>query len=74
MLEWTQSGKGARLMILIHHDDAAREYAYDTKSKIGTFSHALKKYALQNNWNIVSMKHDWNVIFPFELGKGLNRP
>ena len=28
MLEYTQAGDGARLMMLVHHDDATREYAY----------------------------------------------
>ena len=28
MLEWTQAGDGARLMMLVLHDDAKREYAY----------------------------------------------
>src|SRR5207249_12142410 len=28
MLEYTQAGDGARLMMLVHHDDAAREFAY----------------------------------------------
>jgi hypothetical protein len=28
MLEWIQAGGGARLMMLVHHDDATREYAY----------------------------------------------
>ena len=41
MLEYTQAGDGARLMMLVHHDDAAREYAYGPKSKIGTFSDEL---------------------------------
>jgi hypothetical protein len=41
MLEWTQAGSGARLMMLVHHDDAAREWAYGPESKIGTFSDAL---------------------------------
>src|SRR5438132_5082064 len=41
MLEWTQAGSGARLMMLVHHDDAAREFAYGADSKIGTFSDAL---------------------------------
>ena len=41
MLEWTQGGGGARLMMLVHHDDAVREYAYGADSKIGTFSDAL---------------------------------
>ena len=41
MLEWTQAGGGARLMMLVHHDDAEREFAYGAESKIGTFSDAL---------------------------------
>jgi hypothetical protein len=28
MLEWTAAGAGARLKMLLLHDDAAREYAY----------------------------------------------
>jgi hypothetical protein len=37
MLEYTQAGDGARLMMLVHHDDAEREYAYGPDSKVGTF-------------------------------------
>jgi hypothetical protein len=66
MLEWTQSGKGKRLMLLVHHDDAKREYAYDTQTKVGTFSAALFTEAHKNNWQIISMKNDWKIIFPFE--------
>lgn len=67
MLEWTQSNSGLHLMLLIHHDDAVREYAYGPKSKIGTFSESLMKEAKQSHWKIVSMKNDWKVIFPFDL-------
>src|SRR5207248_8740830 len=38
MLEWTSAGDGTRLMMLVHHDDAVREFAYGAESKIGTFS------------------------------------
>src|SRR5206468_10319960 len=41
MLEYTGAGDGAKLMMLVHHDDAKREYAYGADSKIGTFSDAL---------------------------------
>ena len=41
MLEYTQAGDGARLMMLVHHDDDKREYAYGPKSKVGTFTQAL---------------------------------
>ena len=65
MLEWTQAREGTRLMVLVHHDDAAREYAYGADSKIGTFSNALMGEAKQNGWTVISMKSDWKVIFPF---------
>ena len=67
MLEWTQSGPGKRLMLLVHHDDAKREYAYDSQSKIGPFPTSLMQEAKNNNWQVISMKNDWKVIFPFEL-------
>jgi len=63
MLEWTASGKGARLAMLVHHDDAAREYAYDRDSKVGGLDKALD-VAVAKKWVVVSMKNDWNVILP----------
>jgi phosphoglycolate phosphatase-like HAD superfamily hydrolase len=66
MLEWTQAGGGARLMMLVHHDDAEREWAYGTKSSIGTFSDALMAEAKKNGWTVISMKNDWNRIFAWE--------
>ena len=51
MLEWTQAGAGTRLMMLVRHDDAAREWAYHAQSKIGTFSDALLALAKQNGWS-----------------------
>ena len=62
MLEWTQSGDGARLMMLVHHDDAAREFAYGPESKIGTFSDALMAEATEKKWTVISMKDDWKQI------------
>lgn len=62
MLEWTTHQK-----FLVHHDDAEREYAYDKDSKIGTFSEDLMKEADKLNWHVISMKKDWNVIFPYRL-------
>jgi len=66
MLEWTQAGGGARLMMLEHHDDAEREYAYGAKSHIGTFSDALMAEAKKSGWTVISMKNDWRRIFAFE--------
>jgi phosphoserine phosphatase len=64
MLEWTQAGSGARLMVLLHHDDAKREWAYGADSKIGTFSDSLMEEAQKNNWTVISMKDDWKTIYP----------
>jgi phosphoglycolate phosphatase-like HAD superfamily hydrolase len=66
MLEWTQGDGGARLMMLVHHDDAVREFAYGAESKIGTFSDALMVEAKKNGWTVISMKDDWKQAFAFE--------
>ncbi len=64
MLEWTQAGGGARLMMLVHHDDAVRELKYGAKSPIGTFSGSLMAEANKRGWTVISMKEDWKSIFP----------
>lgn len=66
MLEWAQSSKKSTLEVLVHHDDAEREYAYDKHSKIGTFSASLMNEAQKNDWLVVSMKRDWRIIFPWQ--------
>jgi len=50
-------------MMLVHHDDAKREYAYGAESKIGTFSDALIAEAKKKGWIVISMKNDWKQIF-----------
>jgi haloacid dehalogenase-like hydrolase len=64
MLEWTGAGGGARLMMLVHHDDDVREFAYGAESGIGTFSDALMAEAKKSGWPVISMKNDWKTIFP----------
>jgi len=66
MLEYTGAGDGARLMLLVHHDDAEREYAYGPTSKVGTFTDDLMAEANSKGWLVVSMKNDWKRIFAFE--------
>lgn len=71
MLEYTGGGMGSRLMLLIMHDDAQREYAYGPaqglpNSKVGTFSQDLYDEAKVKGWFVVSMKNDWKRIFAFE--------
>ncbi len=66
MLQWTQAGGGPRLMMLVHHDDAQREYAYGPTSKVGTFSDSLMAVAKKGGWTVISMKNDWRRVFPFD--------
>ena len=63
MLEWTTSGSGARLGVLIHHSDAEREWAYDRESHVGRLDRALEE-APARGWVVVDMKEDWKAVFP----------
>ena len=66
MLEWTAAGGGPRFEGLVHHTDAAREYAYDRTSKIGRLDKALDE-ANAKGWAVVDMARDWRTVFP-EVG------
>ena len=65
MLEWTTSGSGPRLGVLVHHTDAEREFAYDRDSHAGRLARALDE-APQRSWVVVDMKRDWARVYPFE--------
>jgi hypothetical protein len=65
MLQWASLSGGRRLGLIVHHDDAAREYAYDRKSHFGKLDKGLDA-AKVNGWTLVSMKDDWKKIFAFE--------
>lgn len=58
MMEYTLSGNGPSMAILVNHDDAEREYSY---------MHGTEKAVADANskgWHIVSMKNDFKQIFP----------
>jgi phosphoglycolate phosphatase-like HAD superfamily hydrolase len=65
MLQVTAAGEGRRLALIVHHDDAEREFAYDRQSQMGRLDKALDE-AKANNWVVVSMKSDWKRIFSFD--------
>ena len=71
MLEYTTAGDGARLAMLVLHDDAKREYAYGPAqglrdTKVGAFPQKLYDEAKKKGWTVISMKDDWKKIFAFE--------
>ncbi|SFU20828.1 HAD family hydrolase [Mesorhizobium sp. YR577] len=63
MLRYTKSGPGARLALLVHHDDAQREVAYDREFKLSPLAEALDR-AADYGITVVSMKNDWKTVFP----------
>ena len=71
MLEYAKAGDGARLAMLLLHDDATREYAYGPAhglpaTRVGAFTQALYDEAKKQGWVVISMKNDWKRIFAFE--------
>jgi phosphoglycolate phosphatase-like HAD superfamily hydrolase len=72
MLEYARAGDGARLAMLVLHDDATREFAYGPALGLpeskggGAFTQALCDQAKKDGWVVISMKNDWKQIFAFE--------
>jgi phosphoserine phosphatase len=63
MLEYATTGPGRRLGVIVRHDDAEREYAYDRQSSIGRLERGLDDAARQG-WHLASMREDWAQVFP----------
>jgi hypothetical protein len=58
MLQYTADNPRPSLCLLVRHDDADREYAYDKGAD------KVQKAAAQSGWLVVSMKNDWRRLFP----------
>jgi phosphoserine phosphatase len=63
MLRYVKTGPGPRLALLLHHDDARREVAYDREFRLSPLVEALDK-AGEYGITVVGMKRDWKVVFP----------
>ncbi len=63
MLQWAMAGTGARFALFVHHDDAAREFAYDRADKLQQFNKGWDE-AVAKGWTVVSMRDDWKTVFP----------
>jgi hypothetical protein len=64
MLRYATEGPGRRFGLLVHHDDAEREYAYDRDSHVGRLARAMDE-APARSWQLVSMRNDWEHVFPW---------
>ena len=65
MLQVTADGPGRHFVLIVHHDDGEREYAYDRESHVGKLDKAWDE-AKARGWTVASMKKDWKTIFSFE--------
>jgi len=77
MLQWTAAGDGARLMMLVFHDDAEREYAYGPADGLpdtmfGTFPQDLSLRSVESD---LEKRRDssvlwaaWNRRVPTDFG------
>jgi hypothetical protein len=65
MLEYAGTGTQPCLRLLLHHDDAGREFAYDKEFRISPLQEGLRA-AQADGILIVSMKDDWKTVFPEE--------
>jgi hypothetical protein len=63
MLEWVTSGPGPRFGLLLHHDDAEREFSYDRDAGLARLVRGLDE-APRRGWTVARMKTDWELVFP----------
>jgi phosphoserine phosphatase len=63
MLEWVTSGPGARFGLLVHHDDAVREFAYDRDAGLARLTRGLDE-GPDRGWTIAKIRTDWEIVFP----------
>jgi len=66
MLEYTSTGDGPRLSLLVNHDDAEREYAYESEAGTFTADESATATAARLGWTQISMRDDWSRIFPHQ--------
>ena len=63
MMQYTDSGKGKRFMLYLHHTDSVREWAFDMDSHIGRLDKGLDT-SEKNGWTVTDMAKDWKTIYP----------
>ena len=63
MLEYAMTYDGPSLALLVDHDDAEREYAYE--SVAGTFEtdESILDTAARLGWTVASIRNDWATVF-----------
>jgi hypothetical protein len=64
MMQYTSANPGYKTFaLLVHHTDAAREYAYDSHPPASGKLIAGLKVAKEKGWTVVNMQQDWKTVF-----------
>jgi phosphoserine phosphatase len=63
MLEYARATSPS-LALLIDHDDADREYAYESVAGTIAADEPITAVARREGWVVVSMRDDWSQVFP----------
>jgi phosphoserine phosphatase len=63
MLEWAAAGDGPTLALLVNHDDAAREFSYESTAGTFTESEPITDVGVRLGWTVVNMADDWETVF-----------
>jgi phosphoserine phosphatase len=63
MLEWAQASRHGGLAILVDHDDADREFAYESRAATIAEAEPITEVGERLGWVVVSMRRDWETIF-----------
>lgn len=64
MLEWAQASRHGGLGVLIDHDDADREFAYQSRAATFDDDEPITAVGARLGWLVVSMRRDWETVFP----------
>jgi phosphoserine phosphatase len=64
MLEYARTSGTPSLALLVDHDDAEREYAYESRAVSFTDTEPITAAGHRLGWTIVSVRDDWATVFP----------
>jgi hypothetical protein len=63
MLDYVLGGTGPSIALLVDHDDAEREYAYEGRAGSFDTDGSLVDEARRLGCTVVSMRRDWATVF-----------
>ncbi len=63
MIEWAAASNGPSLGLLIDHDDADREVAYESVAGSFESTERIVDIGRREGWIVVSMRDDWSTVF-----------